>query len=89
MDTSKHYYTYMLCCGDGTLYTGYAADIAKRIAVHNAGRGAKYTRSRLPVRLVYVQSLSSRGEAQAREAEIKQLPRKQKLLLIESWDGSY
>lgn len=89
MDTNKHYYTYMLHCGDGTLYTGYAADIAKRIAVHNAGRGAKYTRSRLPVRLAYAQRLDSRNEAQAREAEIKQLPRRQKLQLIDSWDGSY
>ncbi len=89
MDTNKHYYTYMLQCSDGTLYTGYAADIEKRIAVHNAGRGAKYTRSRLPVRLAYAQRLSSRNEAQAREAEIKQLPRRQKLQLIDSWDGSY
>ncbi len=76
------YYTYMLCCGDGTLYTGYASDPARREAVHNSGKGAKYTRSRLPVRLVYTEAFDTKGEALHREAEIKRLTRSEKLALI-------
>ena len=83
MDGGKRYYTYILRCSDGTLYTGYAADPARRMQVHNAGRGAKYTRARLPVTLLYMESFPSRSEAQQREAQIKQLSRMQKLLLID------
>jgi len=62
-------------CADRTLYTGVAKDLAARIAAHNDGRGAKYTRSRLPVKLVYREAASDRGAALRREHEIKRLPR--------------
>lgn len=88
MYTDKQYYTYIVQCGDGTLYTGYAADIHARIALHNSGRGAKYTRGRLPIALKYMERFPTRSQAQAREAQIKQLSRTQKLLLIENWDDS-
>ncbi|HWR21939.1 MAG TPA: GIY-YIG nuclease family protein [Feifaniaceae bacterium] len=83
MDGEKRYYTYILRCSDGTLYTGYAADPMLRAQAHNAGKGAKYTRARLPVTLVYTECFCSRGAAQRREAQIKQLSRAQKLLLVE------
>jgi predicted GIY-YIG superfamily endonuclease len=73
----------MLRCADGTLYTGMAADVEKRLAVHNAGRGAKYTRTRLPAELVYREACESRSAALRREAQIKRLSRAEKLLLIE------
>ena len=76
------YYTYILLCGDGSLYTGYTDDPHRREAVHNSGKGAKYTRARLPVRLVYTQCFETKGEAMHREAEIKKLSRQQKLQLI-------
>ena len=73
---------YILQCRDGTLYTGYTDDIARREAVHNSGRGAKYTRSRLPVKMVYHESFATRSEAMKRECAIKRLSREQKLKLI-------
>ena len=78
------YYVYLLRCGDGTLYAGFTNDLARRLAVHNAGRGAKYTRSRLPVELVYWENFSNKSSALRREYAIKQLPRRQKLTLIQS-----
>ena len=75
-------YAYILECSDGTLYTGYTNNIEKRLSVHNSGKGAKYTRSRLPVRVVYFEEYKTKQEAQRREYEIKQLTRAQKLLLI-------
>ena len=78
------YYVYLLRCGDGTLYTGFTNDLARRLAAHNAGKGAKYTRSRLPVELVYWESFSNKSSALRREYAIKQLPRRQKLTLIQS-----
>lgn len=88
MDKSKRYYTYILRCNDGTLYTGYTDDPKKRMAAHNAGTASKYTRGRLPVAFAYIASYATRSEAMSCEAKIKQLSRKQKLLLIEQWDGS-
>lgn len=76
------YYAYILRCGDGTLYTGYTDDPARREAVHNSGKGAKYTRARLPVKLVYTESFETKGEAMQRESQIKQLTRAEKLALI-------
>lgn len=76
------YFAYILLCADGTLYTGYTNDTARREAMHNSGRGAKYTRSRLPVKLVYREELPSRSEAMKREAAIKKLTHEQKLELI-------
>lgn len=78
-------YTYILECGDGTLYTGWTNDIRKRLKSHSAGKGAKYTRSRLPVKLVYQESFATKQEAMRREVQIKKLTRKKKLLLIENY----
>nr|WP_288906739.1 GIY-YIG nuclease family protein [uncultured Megasphaera sp.] len=69
------YYTYMVRCADDTLYTGWALDPVKRVAAHNSGCGAKYTRSRRPVRLVWREAFSTQHEAMHREWEIKQWPR--------------
>jgi putative endonuclease len=76
------YYVYILKCKDGTLYTGSTNDIDKRVAVHNAGKGAKYTRGRLPVKLLYKESFETKGEALKREMSIKCLSRLQKLSLL-------
>ena len=73
---------YMLVCADGTLYTGMTNDLDARIAVHNSGKGARYTRSRLPVRLVYSEPATDRGSAASREAQLKSLSRSEKLALI-------
>lgn len=74
---------YILRCGDGSLYTGWTNDLARRLAAHQSGRGAKYTRSRLPVELVYWERYATREEAMAWEWTVKQLTRPQKLALIE------
>ena len=76
-------YTYILSCADGTLYTGWTNDLERRLAAHNAGRGGKYTHSRLPVTLVYHEEFETKEEAMAREWAIKQLARAQKLKLIQ------
>jgi putative endonuclease len=77
-------YTYILRCADGTLYTGWTNDIEKRLAAHNAGKGAKYTKPRLPVELVYFETHETKEEAMSREYAIKQLTRTQKETLIAS-----
>lgn len=76
------YYTYILECSDSSLYCGYTNDVAKRVKTHNEGRGAKYTKSRLPVRVVYVEEFMTKSDAMKREAEIKKLTREKKLRLI-------
>ena len=75
-------YTYMVRCGDGTIYTGWTNSLERRIAEHNSGRGAKYTRSRRPVELIYYEETPSKQEAMRREREIKKMTRKQKMELI-------
>lgn len=75
-------YTYMVQCSDGTLYIGWTNDLKKRLEKHNAGKGARYTRGRLPVKLVYYEVFATKSEAMKREAQIKKLSRKQKLLFI-------
>ena len=75
-------YVYVLECADGSLYTGWTNDLAHRLAAHAAGRGARYTRSHRPVRMVYAERLPDRSAALAREHAIKQLTRQQKLALI-------
>lgn len=75
-------YTYILRCADGTLYTGWTNDLEKRLAAHNAGIGAKYTRPRRPVTLVYHEVFETKEAAMRREWEIKHLSRRQKLRLI-------
>ncbi len=79
----KHY-TYIVRCGDGTLYTGYTNDPEKRLRAHNEGKGAKYTRGRLPVELVYCEEYDSKEEAMSREWHIKQMSREAKESLITS-----
>ena len=73
---------YVLRCRDGSLYTGITTDLARRLAAHQDGRGARYTRGRLPVRLVYRERATTRGAALRREASIKRLPRAMKLALV-------
>ena len=78
------WWVYMLRCSDGTLYTGAARDVDLRAAVHNSGRGAKYTRSRLPVTVVWREEQPDRSAALRRELALKGLSRKEKLALIDS-----
>lgn len=75
---------YIVRCADDSLYTGIARHLEGRIKTHNAGRGAKYTRSRLPVALVYSESVDTRQTALRREIEIKRLERDEKIELIKS-----
>ena len=79
----KKNYTYILKCADDTLYCGWTNDLEKRLKAHNGGKGAKYTRARLPVTLVYSQEFDTPIEAQKREYRIKQMTRAEKLKLIE------
>lgn len=72
------WYVYMVRCRDNSLYTGYTNDPLRRLAVHNAGKGAKYTRSRLPVTLVYQEVCPDKQSAQQREYALKQLTKAQK-----------
>jgi putative endonuclease len=84
MKSNRAWFTYILRCADGTLYTGITTDTERRLIEHNKpGVGAKYTRARQPVTLVYFEKYTSRVEASRREAEIKKLSRVQKLSLIE------
>ncbi|UAA39926.1 GIY-YIG nuclease family protein [Paraneptunicella aestuarii] len=76
------WFVYIVQCADSTLYTGIAKDVAARIDKHNAGTGAKYTRTRRPVVDVYREEAASRSEASKREMQIKALSRKEKLVLI-------
>ena len=80
----KQPYTYVLKCGDGSLYTGYTTDLEARVATHNAGKGAKYTKTRRPVELVYYEVFASKNEAMKREAAIKKLSRTKKLEMIQN-----
>ncbi|MDD7148948.1 MAG: GIY-YIG nuclease family protein [Lachnospiraceae bacterium] len=76
-------FTYIVRCSDGTLYTGWTNDLEKRIACHNQKKGAKYTKSRTPVTLVYSEQFETKEEAMRREYRIKQYSRKEKELLIQ------
>lgn len=81
-------YVYLLRCGDGSLYCGWTNDLEKRLAAHRAGRGGKYTRSRLPVELAYFEEHIDRREAMSREWHIKRLSREEKLGLISAFEGA-
>ena len=81
-DTSRTWWIYILRCGDGTLYTGIALDVPARLAQHRSGRGARYTRGREPLELVYQEASLDRSAATRREAAIKRIPRRGKLELI-------
>ncbi len=76
-------YAYIVECADGTLYSGWTNDLEKRIAAHNAGQGARYTRSRRPVTLRYYEAFEGKNEALKRECALKKLSRAEKLALIE------
>ena len=79
------YLIYILRCGDGTLYTGCTNDLPRRLQAHQSGRGAKYTRSRLPVTLLYQEPQPDKSAALKRENAIKALTRPQKLALIDTY----
>ena len=72
-------------CGDNTLYTSWTNDIEKRLTAHNCGRGARYTRTRLPVKLVYLEEHETKEQAMSREWHIKKLTREEKLTLADDW----
>jgi putative endonuclease len=76
------WHVYLLRCGDGSLYAGVTTDLTRRVREHGAGTGAKYTRARLPVRLVWSVGVASRSAAQKREAAVKKLSRREKLALV-------
>ncbi len=78
------HHIYIARCSDNTLYTGYTTDLKKREETHNAGKGAAYTRARLPVEFVYSETLETKSEAMKREWEIKQMKRSEKDKLINS-----
>lgn len=80
----RAWFVYIVECADGSLYTGVAVDVTARVAAHNAGTGARYTRARRPVRLVWQEPADSRGEAQRREYALKQLPAPAKRRLVTS-----
>jgi len=81
----KDWFAYILECGDGSLYAGSTNDLENRVKTHSAGKGARYTRSHLPVFLVYSEKLANRSLVTKREANIKKLSRKEKLKLIEKF----
>lgn len=78
------WHLYILRCGDGSLYTGITTDVEKRFEAHQSGKGAKYTRGRGPLEIVYRESCGSRSDASKREWQVKQLTREEKLELIET-----
>ena len=80
-------FVYMLRCKDGSLYTGWTNDLKPRLAMHNSGRGAKYTRGRGPLKLVYSEELPDKEAALRRECAIKKLRREQKLALLQTWQA--
>ncbi|MFZ2537420.1 MAG: GIY-YIG nuclease family protein, partial [Oscillospiraceae bacterium] len=80
----KENYIYILLCDDSTLYTGWTNDLEHRLKVHNEGKGAKYTKPRLPVTLVYSEGFSTKSEALKRECAIKKMTREDKMKLIAS-----
>ena len=85
---TKMNYTYMVRCKDGSLYTGWTNDLEKRLKTHNQGMGAKYTKTRRPVELVYYEEYESKIDAMKREYEIKQLPKKKKEELVTGFCGN-
>ncbi len=76
------WFVYVVRCRDGSLYTGVSRDVEARVAKHNQGKGARYTRGRCPVALIHTERKSSQGAALRREAAIKSLPRRRKLALV-------
>lgn len=85
----KRWFVYILRCADGTLYTGATDNVTRRVEVHNSGKGAKYTRSRIPVEVVYTEECESYSAALKREYIIKQMTRQQKTKLIQKTGGKH
>ncbi|MBQ6621297.1 MAG: GIY-YIG nuclease family protein [Mogibacterium sp.] len=83
----QNHYVYILRCSDGTFYTGWTTDPERRTRVHNSGKGAKYTRTRRPVELIYYEKFGDKIEAQRREWAVKQLTRREKEALIREGSG--
>jgi len=81
---SSRWWVYLLRCSDGTFYIGMSTDVEKRLATHNAGKGAKYTRGRLPVACVWREEVTSESAARKREYALKQLSRNEKLILVQA-----
>jgi putative endonuclease len=81
-------YTYLLQCADGSYYAGWTTDLEARVRAHNAGQGARYTRGRRPVRLVYWEFQPTRSAAQRREAALRHLGRSQKAALAAAFEAS-
>lgn len=77
------HYVYIIACNDGTLYTGWTTDVAARVIAHNEGTGAKYTKGRGPVTLIYTETFENKSDALRREITIKKLTRTEKLKLAE------
>jgi putative endonuclease len=82
------WYVYILQCSDRTLYTGIAKDLEKRLAQHNNGTGAKYTRGRVPVELVFAEGVPCHGDALRRECQIKRMSRARKRKMIDNYSTS-
>ena len=83
MSNVLEYYTYILECRDGSLYIGYTTDLKKRIKMHNDGKGAKYTRGRTPLKLLYYETFFTKSEAMQKEALLKKKKRKDRLAYIQ------
>lgn len=81
----KSFYVYILKCRDGSYYTGWTVNIANRFKAHSEGKGAKYTRGRLPVVVVYSQEFDNKSDAMKREVEIKKLTRQEKEILVSNY----
>lgn len=81
------WYLYILRCGDGTLYTGITTDVHRRLEAHRQGKGAKYTRGRGPLELIYQEECGTHSEALKRELAVKQLSRAEKETMIEKFPG--
>ena len=88
METKPKHFFYVLECNDGSYYAGYTNDLEKRIAVHNAGKGAKYTRAKLPVHCIYFETYETKRKAMQAEYQFKQLTRKRKEAHIEKGSGT-
>ena len=79
------FFAYLVRCADGTLYGGYTTDLQQRLKAHNSGKGAKYTRARLPVELVWWEECPTKQAAMSREWQVKHLTREEKLKLVETF----
>lgn len=83
-EVKEMYYCYVVLCADGTLYTGSSNNVAKRVATHNAGKGAKYTKTRRPVKLIYQQEFTDKSSALSFEAKFKQKTRAAKIAYLQA-----